>query len=164
MALIKEAMVQLQSDPLFKEWKQSNPESYLCHCLRLMTEEDQWHFGYYNKGNMTTFAVSPMAITQENAEEVFKKPDAEILSLDMGAVSLSELQAFEIADEFVKKEYPRDLPSKNIIILQNLDLGQVYNITFITMAMSTLNIKVDAKTGEILSHKKTSLMDFNTEK
>jgi hypothetical protein len=164
MATIKEALTQLESDPMYKEWKNTNPQSYLCHCLRLMGEEDQWLLGYYNPSDsITTFSVSPMAITQEKTEEIFKKPESKILALNMNDVKISEQQALDIASEFIKKEYPRDLSSKSLVILQNLESGQVYNITFITMAMSTLNIKIDTLTGEISSHKKTSLMDFNVE-
>ncbi|MFT4297967.1 MAG: hypothetical protein ACMXX5_02135 [Candidatus Woesearchaeota archaeon] len=165
MATIKQALEQLHSDPIYNEWSNSNPESYLCHCLRLMGEEDQWLFGFSNSDDtMTTFSVSPTAISKEKSDEVFKKPETKILPVDMNLVSISEQDALNIASEFIKEQYPRDLPSKNIIILQNLDVGQVYNITFITMAMSTLNLKICTKTGKIISHKKTSLMDFNAEK
>jgi Zn-dependent metalloprotease len=164
MVTIKEALTQLESDPIFNEWKNTNPDSYMCHCLRLMNDEDQWQIGFYNKNDsITTFTVSPLAISQEKTEEVFKKPESKVLPLKINEVDINENQAMKIANEFIKKEYPKEISSKSIIILQNLDQGQVYNITFITMAMNTLNLKIDTKIGEVISHKKTNLMDFNVD-
>ena len=42
---------------------------------------------------------------------------------------------------------------KEVVILQNLDVGQVWNITYITKSFQTLNIKIDAETGDVLEDK-----------
>ena len=161
MLTVHEAMERLQDDTGFTSWKSSNPDSYLCHCLCMLGDEDAWHIGYSNKDqSMMTFVITRDDITQESSEEVFKKPETEIKPLDFSNVDLTASQAVALAKEFQKKEYPQEVLSKYLIVLQHLDVGQVYNLTFVTLAMSTLNIKVDCKTGDILSHKRTTLMDF----
>jgi hypothetical protein len=65
----------------------------------------------------------------------------------------------EIADELQKKEYKSSQPFKKIFILQNLDQwGQVWNVTFITTDFKTLNIKINAENGKVLSHKLISII------
>lgn len=161
MLTVHEAMELLQGDKEFITWNKGNPESYLCHCLCMLGDEDAWHIGYSNKdGSMTTFVVTKSDISQESSDEVFKKPETEIKPLEFSNVDLTASQAVALAKEFQQKEYPQEVLSKYLIILQHLEIGQVYNITFVTLAMSTLNIKVDCKTGEVLAHKRTTLMEF----
>jgi len=127
----------------------------------MIGEEDAWYFGFYNEDDtITTFAVSPLAVSMEKKDEVFKHPDSKVKPLIESDIAISPLQALDIASELTAKSYPKDILSRNIVLLQNLDIGQVFNITFITLSMSTINIKVDSKTGEVLEHKRTSLMDF----
>ncbi|MCB9358322.1 hypothetical protein H6503_00165 [Candidatus Woesearchaeota archaeon] len=161
MVSVQEALNILDDDSIFKEWKSQSPDSYLCHCLKMLDDEDAWHVGYCNKDStITTFIVSSSAVEKQDAEEAFKHPDSTILPLIEQDIAITGSQAMDLAEDFSKKEYPRDPISKSLVVLQALEIGQVYNITFITIAMSTINIKVSSKTGEILEHKKTSLMDF----
>jgi len=163
MLTVHTAMEQLLEDELFINWHKEHPTAYLCHCMRMLGDEDAWHIGYYLDDTIQTFVVSPNDVAQEKQDEVFKKPDSVVKELDFSQVDLTATQAVQIAIEFQKKEFPSEIPSKQIIILQHIDAGQVYNITFVTLAMSTLNIKVDAKTGEVKEHKRTSLMDFRVD-
>ena len=66
----------------------------------------------------------------------------------------------EIADEFQKQNYKNELPNKSINILQNIHQGTAWNVTLVTAAFNTLNMKIDASTGEVLEHKLTSLMSM----
>ena len=49
-----------------------------------------------------------------------------------------------------------------MIILQTINKKETYNITFVTRAFKTLNIKIDADTGETISDQITSIFDFNS--
>jgi len=127
----------------------------------MIGEEDAWYFGFYNKDDtITTFAVSALAVSKEEKDEIFKKPETEVKPVLEDEIKITSLEALDNASELVGKEYPNEVLSKNIVLLQNLEIGQIYNITFITMSMSTINIKVDSVTGEIKEHKLTNLMDF----
>jgi len=165
MLTVHEAFEMLSDDELFKKWKAENKESYLCHCMRMLGDEDAWHIGYYNQDDsIQPFSITKDEVAQEKKDEVFKRPETKVKELDFSQVDLTATQAVKVALEFQQKEYAKEIPTnKQIVILQHIDEGQVYNITFITLAMSTLNIKVDAKTGDVVGHKRTSLMDFRQE-
>ena len=127
----------------------------------MMNEEDSWHVGSYNHDDtITTFVVSSSDISLQGKEEIFKKPEDKIHPLVESDISITSEEALNKGQELVKKEYPREMITKNILILQTLSSGQVYNITFISTAMNTINVKVDSKTGEIKGHKISNLMDF----
>ena len=44
--------------------------------------------------------------------------------------------------------------------LENDKARPVWNITYITTSFNVINIKIDAKTGEVLSHRISGVMDF----
>ena len=72
--------------------------------------------------------------------------------------------AIEKADEFQKKNLPRENNVKTIVILQNMaKLGNVWNITYLTDAFNTLNMKIDAATGKVLEHTTASVFSFKKE-
>ncbi|HLD42296.1 MAG TPA: hypothetical protein VJB06_04615, partial [archaeon] len=70
-------------------------------------------------------------------------------------------KAIGICDAFRKKNYPSENSIKTIIVLQNLSIGQVWNLTYLTSAFSTLNIKIDASNGKILKHTLVPLFRFD---
>ena len=59
---------------------------------------------------------------------------------------------------FVDENYKGSSMFKAFMILQNIDAGQVWNITFVTQQFKTINIKIDANTGSCVSHKMISLI------
>ena len=163
MSNVKDYIKLLEEDKSFRDWKDSNPDSYLCHCFKMIDEanENEWQIGFYNPNDtITSFLVSEDSVQQMEESEVFKKPDAQVKELDLDKVKIDEKQAIGAAKEFAQKQYPKEVITKQILILQNLEIGQVYNITLVTMAMNTLNIKVDSVTRDIVDNKLTSLMDF----
>jgi len=166
MLSIKEAVKELEANDRFQTWKDECPKSYLCHCMQMLNDDGAWYIGYYNKEDdkITTFAISKLALSKESTEEVFKEPGKTVEELDIDKVTVEYNDAVETAKAVSKSNYPTDLPSKNIVIVQTISGKQVYNITFVTLSMSTVNIKIDAATKEIVSHKKTSLMEFDASK
>jgi hypothetical protein len=69
-------------------------------------------------------------------------------------------QAMETASKLNTESYPQIKSSKQIIILQNLEQGQLWNLTFVSSSMDVLNIKIDAASGEVLSHNLNRLFEF----
>ena len=84
-----------------------------------------------------------------------------IKSLNIEKVKIDYENALKTASELQKEKYKTEIPFKQITILQNIDEGQVWNFTFITQAFKTLNIKIDAKTGEIVKDELINLMGDN---
>ena len=108
---------------------------------------------------MTSFIMGQEVVV--NAEEnIFKEEHQEVKELDVEKIKISMEKALEIAEKVQQEEYKSDPVMKKILIIQNIDLGQVWNITFITQTFKTLNIKIDADSGKVIEHKANSLMDF----
>ena len=57
-------------------------------------------------------------------------------------------------------EYKQETPFKIITILQKLDIGQVYNITYVTQSFKVLNFKIDSSNGKVLKKSLKSIMEF----
>ena len=153
----------LESSDVFNEWKKENPNTYLTHAFIMLDPniKKEWQIGYYNEetDKITTFNVNDK-ITKNPEAEAFKKEGA-INELDIEKIKISFDKVLETADIIQKQKYSRCNPTNKIIILQNLN-KQVWNITYVSNTMETLNIKVDAETGEVISDNITSL--FKIEK
>ncbi len=147
----------------FKAWKKDNPESYLAHMFWMNDEANinVVQIGYCNKDeSITTFFLEKNDIRIATEKEAFKKPEDKILSLDVSKVNVSQEDAMEKAAEILREKY-KTSAMKSFMILQKLkEYGQVYNITFITQSFSTLNVKINAETGEAVKHELASLMDY----
>lgn len=150
----------LLKDAGFMEWHKDNKDSYLAHIF-IMDNADSIDVGFYNKDDtITTFEVKGKNISLKSKDEIFKKEETSLKKLNLEKVSLNFKQVDKIAEEFRQKHYKNELPNKKIFILQHLDSGQVWNVTIVTASFNTLNIKIDANTGEVLGHKLRSLMQM----
>jgi len=49
---------------------------------------------------------------------------------------------------------------KKFFILQELEGKPMFNITFFTLDMNTVNVKVDAHSGKVVHHSLKALMDM----
>jgi uncharacterized membrane protein YkoI len=147
----------VEQSALFKEWKKQYPDSYLVHFFVM---NDKIQIGYYDKKSdtITTFLLGD-EITKTVDAEIFKEHKT-IPPLNLNNVSISLHKAKEIVKNLMKK-YP-DPITKEITILQTIEKEPVYNMTFITSTFKMLNIKLNAKTGELLKEEMQSLMQWCT--
>ena len=162
---LKTTLDKLKKSKEFEQWKKENRNTFFSYAFKILKEAsfDGWQIGLYNKGNdkMTTFSVTDNQIVINQEEEVFKKPDTKVNKISIEKLKLPLEKILERAEAFKGKKYPKEIEEKTIIILQNLDnFGNIWNITYITKALNTLNIKVDAENGKILQHKLSSIFAF----
>jgi hypothetical protein len=158
----------LKSDEIFNEFKKNNKYAYFSYGFKIMGEKDLdgWQLGFYTKDNdkVTTFTVSRDKIEVNPEEEVFKKPSMKVNEINLEKIKLPLEQIMDKANEFKKKNYPNEIDQKIIVIVQNLEgFGDIWNITFITKAFNTLNIKISTEDGKILKHNLSSVFDFKKE-
>ena len=154
--LVKEILERVESSEEFKVWKKT--DYYLAYMFA--SSKDDWQVGYYNKNgdNMTTFQVSE-AVSKLPESEVFKEKKT-VKELDLEKVKVDFEEAVNKCVEEHSKLHPMGVVSKQIIILQHLKQGQVWNVTFLTTTMNTTNIKLDSSTGKIISKETFSLGDL----
>jgi len=162
---LKPALKKLKQSREFKDLSKKNKDICFSYAL-IMLENNKsipWQFGFYHKSTdkMITFIVDKDEIKIEKEEEIFKKPGMEVKPLDIEKAKIPYNEILKKAEEFKKNKYPKELVSKTIAILQNLEqYGNIWNITYVTHSFKTLNMKINAENGEIIDHNLQSLMDF----
>lgn len=152
---LKAAFEKLEKSSKFKNWKKTHADSFLAHAFVMLDEanKDIVQLGFFDKSSdmMTSFLVEPGKISEMPESEVFKS-EQEIMPLAMGEVKLTDEKALAIAEDYRTKNHPAELPIKTFFIVQHLDIGCVFNITFFTKSLKTLNLKISVVDGKILKH------------
>jgi len=162
----EETLNRLKKSQAFKQWiegSNGNAESYLAHCFVMYDgqKENEWQFGYYVpcRDRIVTFNVS-REISVGPESEIFKEGENALDKLEIGNVNIDARDAIDSARKLQEQKYPMDKPQKTILILQSIGGEPIYNITFVTAVFNTLNIKVNAKSGEVISDKISSIMSL----
>ncbi len=153
----------LEGNKEFKEWKKKNKQSFLAHVFKMLDDEnkDDWQIGYYNKNDtITTFIITPSEIKIAETENIFKRPEAKIKKLEKEKIKVDITQALQTAEKIQSTQYKQEIPYKIITILQKLDIGQIYNITYVTQSFKVLNFKIDSSNGKVLKKTLQSIMEF----
>lgn len=159
----KDASETLLKSVVFKDWQKKNEGCYLAHFFAEFDQKlkpDHWQIGFYDakKDMITTFFIDE-EITIAPSAEVFKEGGV-VQKLDLNTVKVSASAALQHAHALQQRKYSAHLSLKGIAILQNLNIGIVWNITFVTQSFAALSIKVDARTGGILRDNLVSLFDL----
>ncbi len=160
---IQKLIDDLEQSDEFLKWSSVNPDSYLVHAFAMEEKgEFEWQIGYFNKKNdrIITFQIDEEEIQVNPESEIFKKDDQAIKPFDREIIKIDVDEALRIADDFQKEKHPNEQPIKTFLIVQNLEVGQVYNITKLTAGFKTLNIKVDTVTGQVVFSEVISVADF----
>lgn len=153
----KEIIEKAEDTDEFKEFKKQHEEAYIVHIFKMTGVNPQ--VGYYSKKTkkVTTFELGEIIIISE--ESPFQEREHDIKPLILENIKKDYEDVLKIANEVRKEHYKHELVNKDIIVIQNLEKeGQIYNITFITQAFRTLNIKINAETGEVISHNLANLV------
>ena len=161
---LKSALKSLENNANFKKWHNKNKSTYFSYAFKIPQEmPSQWQLGFYEKkkDKITTFVVDDGSISIRPAEEVFKKEETKINEIDIKKIKITFDNALEKAGEFQSKNFPKNKTIKTIAILQNIpELGSIWNITYITESFNTLNMKIDASTGNLIEHNFASILSF----
>ena len=159
----KTVLKKLKDSPEFRKWVSKNKKSYLTYALTIIenSEKSDWQIGYYDKklDKVTAFTInSKIEINPE--QDIFKKPGTAVKKINLKDVKFGLDKILKKAQRIKAREYPKELVTKTIAILQNIELGQLWNITLVTSSLKTINIKIDAKTGKTIKHELISLFQF----
>lgn len=164
---IKQIIESLETSNQFVEWKKKNPEAYLSHALNIIDNHTftEWQLGYFQPKTqkITVFEIGE-TITISPESDVFKKEETTVKPLNIASVKIDITQVLETANNLKQSKYPQILTQKIIIILQNIDLGQLWNITFVSKTFEVLNMKISAENGKVLSHELKPLFEFKSTK
>ena len=152
------------------------------------TSGNEWLVSYYDKKGDSFTTFSSLGTQRAAKEQAFKKGKS-LPKLDADAIRVGISNGIEIAEGIRASNYRGEETSRIIAILQPLtqdeilagnesDSGSkgnsknkaspaaansirpVWNVTYITTAYNVINVKVDAETGKVLSHRLSGVMDF----
>ena len=138
------------------------PQAYLTSLFVLIDGEHQeWQAAYFDpvSHHTTAFTIGD-AVTLIPPSPTFKEPGSAVHALDLTKVARDLPEGLAVAAERQRSAFPTALPSKIIAVLQCLPMGTVYNITYVTTMLSTLNFKIDAQTGDVRDAKLIPIMSF----
>jgi hypothetical protein len=164
---IKQIIAGLRATEQFKEWQAKNKEAKLVHVFVALEHgiPPAYDIGFFDskKNHMTTFGTDENVkeVQMNESDEVFCEEGKCIMPLDESSVKMDLADAETISQDLQKEKYKAHLPVKAILILQNLEIGQVWNVTYITKTFQTLNMKIDAKTGKIIEDKLQQIFSFD---
>ncbi len=160
---VLDILQKLEGSDGFKAWIAKNPNSYLVHVFKMHDSENlgEWQIGYYNENDtISTFIVDGKEILRQEESAIFKESDNKLLALSRNTIKIGMDDALLRAQNLLKEKYSKHPVLKVFVILQNLKNLDLYNVTFVTHTLHTINIRVSATDGLILSDKITNIMDF----
>ncbi len=157
---MKEEYELLQKSEEFKTWKKTNNDTFLAYAFLMKGHvKEEWQFGYYNEktDKVTAFTVSDKIIINPESE-IFRQDS--VKPMDVSKVKIGYEEALKLVEELKKKEYPHFKTMQQMAILQNMDIGQVWNITLIPADYKVLNVKIDSESGEVVKQGIVELFSF----
>jgi len=159
---IKEVIEKLENSEEFKDWQKKNKEDYLVHLFNMYDNQIEgiWQIGYANKNSKVTTFVIGEEIEIMPDEKVFQEKKSKIKKLDINKIKIDLDKVLEKAEEFQKEKYDGNTPLKTLVVIQNIAGNILYNITYITRAFNTLNMKIDATNNKLISHEITPMLQF----
>ena len=165
---LKPALQKLEQSQYFKKWKQKNKNTYFSYAFKIPQKmnDDDWQLGFYSSKNkkITTFVIAQDSIDIRPEEDVFKKDETSVNKIEIDKIKMTFDNVISKAVEFQEKNYPKDKSIKTIAILLNIEgMGNIWNITYVTEAFNTLNMKIDASNGRIIEHNLVSIFSFRKE-
>lgn len=151
----REVLKKIESSKEFKEYKKQNQDSFLADIFTIIKEKENfdWQLDYYSKSKdkIISFVIQNKEILEREAE-IFRKDNSEIIKLNLNNVKIPVEKALEEINKKTKEK-----PNEIIIALQVINKKETWNITYLTTSFRTLNTKIDAKSGKIISQEETSL-------
>lgn len=160
----KEVILSLMDKDEYKEYSQNKKGFYPVHFFAFFEKDfmKDCHVGFFDdeKGAMDTFALMNDKIQINTEPELLKHADEKIKALELERIKVTTDSAINTLNELMTKKYKKEGVDKVFCILQNIDAGQVWNITTVTKSFNTLNVKIDSETGKIVEDKLMSIFEF----
>ena len=157
---LQETLAKLTRHPVFNEWHDKNKEYFLAHAFVMLDEANKntMQIGFYNpkKEKMVTFIIADTV--QKTEEQEVLRSEGEIQQLKPEEVKHTVEKALATAEKCFK-EY-KEQPMKQFFIIQNAEGHTMFNITYFTQSLKTINVKIDTKTGKIIKHSMQTLAEF----
>ncbi|MBS3095390.1 hypothetical protein J4231_01800 [Candidatus Woesearchaeota archaeon] len=160
---LKKDLECLQGKNEFKNYKNENSDSYLCAAFTILepSKKKRWQIDYYSpkSDKMTAFLIDP--IFERKDCNTLHKDNEKIHELNIDNIDIGIDDTLNIVTSLKDKSYSNEKVSKIIVILQNINKKEIWNITYLTESFHVLNVHIDAQSGELLKEKFENILSFN---
>ncbi len=154
---VKSALEKLEASDEYDAWVASHKDAYLTHVFAMLdTKEDAvWQIGYFDMSDGLIYSFEVAGEIKLNDPQPPFGPEGTVVDpINMDDVKVPLKDVLDKVADLQQKKYSAHKPMKKIIILQVLkDSGLVYNVTYVTETFKTLNIRIDAKVGDVVEDK-----------
>ncbi len=157
----KEQLQKIKSTELYKDIDEN---AYLTH-VSMIEEENKkssWEYGFFNPETQKITVIESEPLKLREPDDVLNR-DGDVAELNLDEVELSVEELYKLVDK-VAEDKNASLITKKILILQKLNEGVVWNVTYLTKDYNLLNIKVNAKNGAVLHTEFHSVFDLGLRK
>lgn len=158
-----EALKEVEKSEAYAAWRLRNPDCFFSYAFSMFEnkKESSWDIGYYNPETrgVTVFSFEGNGIVRHNESETAGK--GKIEAVDLGSVILDETDAIKSMMKLKDDKMKSTIILKTVCILQSENNNAIWNMTSITKDFRTWNVKINAKTGEIIKDELIELFKFN---
>ena len=154
----------IQDQPQVHDFLYKNHSAFLAHIFKMYDDlnKDEIQIGYFSPEDDMIHVFmydEKLKTTIKNVgEEPFKEPNSKVQELNLDKIKIDLDVALKTAEN--KLAELKEQASKKMFVLQNLNGENIYNFTFITISLKTVNVKISVETGEIISSNSFSLFDM----
>ncbi|MFH1839700.1 MAG: hypothetical protein ABH849_00955 [Nanoarchaeota archaeon] len=151
---LKEKLKEIKELDKFKDWNGKHFDAYLCSIF----VADKLQFDFYDPETDRITSFNGEEVIEE--QEILRKEKKKLIELKLDDLKIDLDNVKEIIKKLIDEKYKGESSNKEIVFLQNFEDKIIWNVTYITDTFNILNIKVDAKTGEILFEKIESALNW----
>jgi len=162
---LKKDIDNLRKSKEFNEYSKKHANSYLCAAFMIIesSKKTKWQIDYYCPGNdmITTFSLDPQIEMKES--KILHRSDDSMNELNIENIDIGLEESLKLTSELKNKNYPQEKTSKIIIILQNINKKETWNITYLTSSFNVFNVNIDAQSGDVLKEKMENILNFKAQ-
>lgn len=151
---LKEKLKEIKESDKFKEWNGKHFDSYLCSIF----VSDKLQFDFYDPETDKITSFNGEEIIEE--QEILRKEKKKLVELKLGEIKISLDEVKKTIEKVLEEKSRVEKSTKDLIFLQGYKDKIIWNVTYITDCYNILNVKVDAKTGEVLFEKIESALNW----
>lgn len=143
-------------------WQKDHPQTFLSHFFTQidsnLEQKTPWEIGVYCSKDDKVY-VFDEKFNLKNTDNVFKKEDDLVEELNMDKIKVDLSKAKQWFKENSQEKFLNEQFGDGFLILQKYQDNIVWNFTLVTKTVKFANMKIDAKTGNIIDVQLVNMLD-----
>ncbi|MEK6967336.1 MAG: hypothetical protein AABX51_01765 [Nanoarchaeota archaeon] len=158
--IAKELLEDVEASTPYKDWRKEIPQHIFLVSIFARIEDEKpivWHINYYCPGTEKSATFTTYPTIEFLSESTLANDNPKPLNADEATTAFPEIM--ERATEALSANYPNHTYNKILATLHQEE-QPTWTMNFLTNQAQTINVRVSASNGEIISHKVFSLKDL----